>query len=92
MNGEQDTGFIDGNGAAGALGEIFAVETTTVRGRCANCGRVAMLAETRVYEHAPGMVMRCSGCDAVLLRMVRGPDRAWLDMRGLAMLEIALPG
>jgi Family of unknown function (DUF6510) len=96
MNGDDGTGhsarFIDGNGVAGALDEIFGVESTTVRGRCANCGRVAMLAETRVYDRSPGIVMRCSACDAVLLRLVRGPDRAWLDLSGIAVLQIALPG
>ncbi len=93
MNGDEGTGysagFIDGNGVAGALGEVFAVDVTTVRGRCAGCGQVAMLAETRVYDRGPGIVMRCTACDGVLLRLVRGPDRTWLELRGLTVLEIA---
>ena len=44
-----------------------------------------------MYASAPGTVARCAGCDAVLLRLVRGPGRAWLDLRGLAYLEFALP-
>ncbi len=30
-------------------------------------------------------------CDAVVLRLVRGPDRAWLDLRGLVCREIRRP-
>ena len=50
------------------------------------------VAQTRVYPHAPGRVARCPACDAVLLRLVRGPDRAWLDMRGVTSLQVAMPG
>jgi len=84
--------YTDGNALAGPLREIFAVELTAATGRCASCGRVAAVADVRVYLDAPGAVARCPGCDAVLLRLVRGPDRAWLDLRGLVCLEIPLPG
>jgi Family of unknown function (DUF6510)/Thioredoxin len=30
---------------------------------------------------------RCPNCDQVLLRLVHGPDRAWLDLRGLDYLH-----
>jgi hypothetical protein len=82
--------FQDGNVLAGPLGEIFAVELTAATGRCAACGRVDTVAALRVYAHAPGAVARCPGCDAVVLRLVRGPGRAWLDLRGLVCLEIPL--
>ena len=36
---------------------------------------IGMIAEARVYEHAAGLVARCPGCDAVLMRLVRAPDR-----------------
>lgn len=84
-------GHTDGNAIAGALGEVFAVEMTTAVGRCAACGRTAELADTRVYDRGPGAVFRCRGCDAVLLRLVRAPGRAWLELRGLAVLQVALP-
>jgi hypothetical protein len=38
------------------------------------------------------MVARCPTCDAVLLRLVRSPDRAWLDLRGVTCLQLAMPG
>ena len=83
--------FTDGNALAGPLAEIFTVEMTMARGRCAGCGRAGTIAEMRVYEKAPGMVARCPGCDEVLLRLVRTPDRAYLDMRGIVALEIPMP-
>jgi hypothetical protein len=39
------------------------------------------------YLHAPGIVLRCASCDAVQIRFVRGPQRAWLDLRGVRVLE-----
>jgi len=82
--------FVDGNALAGPLREIFAVDVTAATGRCAGCGRVAAVATLRVYVQAPGVVARCPDCDAVVLRLVRGPDRAWLDLRGTVNLEIPL--
>jgi hypothetical protein len=83
--------FVDGNELAGAVSELFTADVTVARGQCVDCGRVAMVAEAHVYSSAPGLVARCPGCDAVLLRLVRGPGRAWLDLRGMTYLEFALP-
>jgi hypothetical protein len=83
--------FLDGNALAGALGEIFAVDLTVATGRCVFCGRHGALATLRLYVDAPGLVARCPGCDQVMLRIVRGPGRAWLDLRGVVCLELALP-
>jgi hypothetical protein len=86
-----DQVFLDGNVLAGPLREVFAVDVSVAIGRCASCGRVGEVATLRVYLDGPGSVARCPGCDAVLLRLVRGPDRAWLDMRGLVYLAIPMP-
>jgi hypothetical protein len=83
--------YMDGNMLAGALREIFTMDVTVARGRCANCGRIGMVAEARVYDHAAGLVARCPGCDAVLMRLVRAPDRAYLDLHGMSFLEMPLP-
>jgi Family of unknown function (DUF6510) len=83
--------WVDGNELAGALREVFAVDLTTARGRCVGCGQMRMVAEARVYPRAPGLVARCPGCDAVLLRVVSGPGRIWLDVRGFTSLEVTLP-
>lgn len=82
---------LDGNALAGSLREIFAVDVTAATGRCVGCGLTGPVATLRVYHQSPGLVARCPECDHVVLRVVRGPDRAWLDLRGTVSLEIPLP-
>ena len=84
--------YVDGNMLAGKLGELFTMDVSTAVGTCVSCGATMTIAQTRVYPDAPGMVARCPACDAVMLRLVRGPDRAWLDLRGVTSLQIAMPG
>ncbi|MFG1708232.1 DUF6510 family protein [Nonomuraea sp. M3C6] len=82
---------LDGNALAGPLGEIFAVDVTAATGRCASCGLVGPVASLRVYGPEPGLVARCPGCDEVVLRLVRGPGTAWLDLRGTVSLRLNVP-
>jgi ribosomal protein S27E len=79
----------DGNALADPLHDVLCVEVTTAVGRCTACGHTAPMAEARVFDHAPGMVARCPTCDQVLLRLVQGSGHAWLDLRGLAYLQLA---
>ena len=81
----------DGNALAGPLQDVLRVDVTTAIGRCTNCGRTGPMAEVRVFDHAPGVVARCPTCDQVLVRLVRGPGRAWLDLRGLTYLQLPVP-
>jgi Family of unknown function (DUF6510) len=83
--------YMDGNMLGGSLGELFSMDVTSATGTCVSCGASWAIAQLRVYPHAPGMVARCPACDAVLLRLVRGPGRAWLDLRGLTCLQLAVP-
>ncbi len=80
--------FVDGNALGGALREVFAVDVTGARGRCAGCGQVSAVAAAHVFDRAAGLVARCSGCDSVLLRVVTAPDRVFLDLHGLSFLEL----
>jgi predicted RNA-binding Zn-ribbon protein involved in translation (DUF1610 family) len=67
------------------------MDVTSAMLTCVSCGASLAVAQTRVYTHAPGTVARCPRCDAVLLRLVRGPDRAWLDLRGVTCVQLAVP-
>lgn len=89
---DRDGGVVDGNVLAGPLGEVFAVDITAATARCVNCGRTGPVAALRVYVNAPGRVARCPGCEAVVLRLVRTPDAAWLDLKGVQALRVPLPG
>jgi hypothetical protein len=80
--------MLDGNVAAGRLSEVFALELTSARGRCAECGAEAQVGEARAFVEAPGLVIRCASCDNVLLVLVRAGDRYVLGMSGLAWLEL----
>lgn len=82
---------LDGNAAAGRLAELFVFDVTVARTTCAVCGDIRPLAELHAYLEAPGAVLRCATCQAVQLRVVRSPDRAWLDLRGVQVLEVDLP-
>ncbi|GAB3808484.1 DUF6510 family protein [Micromonospora zhanjiangensis] len=86
-----DEQYLDGNQLAGPLRDVFAVEVSAADCRCASCGLTGPLATLRVYAHAPGLVARCPGCGEVMLRLVRAPTDAWLDLRGSVFLRIPLP-
>ncbi len=79
---------LDGNAAAGALGDLLAFDVTVAVSTCAMCGDARPVAELHAYMDAPGMVLRCASCGATQLRLVRSGDRAWLDLRGIQVLEI----
>lgn len=83
---------LDGNVLGGSLGELFTMDVTTAVGQCAACGDRSVIAQAMVYPDGPGLVARCSVCGEVILRLVRGTDRAWLDLRGISCLELAVPG
>jgi uncharacterized protein DUF6510 len=61
---------LDGNAIAGLLQEVFGGDMTTVPGVCAHCGDERLLAESRVYLRAPGVVVRCGSCHGVLMVLV----------------------
>ena len=82
---------LDGNVLGGELGELFTVDITTATGQCASCGATGTIAQTLVYVDAPGLIARCPSCGEVMLRLVRGPGRAWLDLRGIACLQLTMP-
>jgi len=82
---------LDGNAIGGLLREIFTMEMTTAQSTCASCGAVNAVGRVEVYVHAPGTVMRCPDCGAVLMRIVHGKGRYWVDMSGMRALELLEP-
>jgi hypothetical protein len=83
--------MLDGNAIGGLLQEVFVEEMTTARSTCDGCGAVREVGALHVFAAAPGMVVRCPGCDMVLGRMVRSETRLWLDLRGVSCLELTMP-
>jgi len=74
--------YVDGNAIGGLLTDVFGRDTTTVSGRCGECGAENVVAALRVYR-AAGVVVRCPTCEAVLMRVVAGRDELWIDLGGL---------
>ena len=64
------TYVLDGNAIAGDLFAVFGREMTAVVGRCRNCGTASAVAELCVYARAPGTVVRCPSCHAVVMVLV----------------------
>jgi hypothetical protein len=82
---------LDGNAIAGLLREIFTMEMTTAESTCAGCGKVHPVGRVEVYLNAPGAVVRCPSCRQVLMRIVHGSGRYWLDMTGTRCLVFKEP-
>ncbi|MFL5575062.1 MAG: DUF6510 family protein [Gemmatimonadaceae bacterium] len=91
--GERDADALrlDGNAAAGILSEVFATDLTTARAMCANCGADRAVGALLVYAHGMGTVVRCPGCEAVILRVARTPTRVWLDSTGARHIVMGTP-
>jgi recombinational DNA repair protein (RecF pathway) len=86
-----DSTALDGNVAAGILANIFYPEMTVAATSCAHCGATRQLGELDAYVHSPGVILRCTSCEAVLLRVMQNHNRVWLDMRGISLLQLELP-
>jgi Family of unknown function (DUF6510) len=83
-----DASPLDGNATAGALGEMFAFNVTMAMTTCAHCRDTRPMAELVAYVQTPGIVLRCRSCGGVQLRLVQSTERAWLDLRGIQVLQI----
>ena len=80
---------VDGNAIGGLLREIFTMEMTAAETTCAGCGKVHAVGRVDVYMNAPGVVVRCPACGQVLMRIVQGRGRYWLDLTGIRCLELS---
>jgi Family of unknown function (DUF6510) len=79
---------LDGNAIGGLLLDLFGVEMTVALATCGSCGARGEMARLEVYVRCPGTVARCPACEAVLIRIVEGRGRAWIDLGGVRTLEI----
>ena len=82
---------LDGNAAGGAMTDLFAVDLTVARSRCASCGTTSMLGSHHLYADSPALVLRCPSCAEVVLRFAAQADRMLLDLRGAALLVVPMP-
>jgi uncharacterized protein DUF6510 len=78
---------LDGNAIGGLLEDLFGRDMTTASGVCAHCGFERLLAECTVYMRAPGVVVRCRTCDAVLAVLVEKNGLHCVDLQGFRALH-----
>jgi hypothetical protein len=81
------TYLLDGNAIAGELFAAFGREMTDVVGKCRNCGTVSTVAELCVYLRAPGTVVRCPSCHAVVMVLVTIGDECNVHLPALEFEE-----
>jgi hypothetical protein len=81
---------VDGNVLGGMLIEMFGAEMTDRLGCCSGCGAVNTMGAMHVYVDAPGDVMRCPACDAVLMVLTEIEPVVRVNLAQLAWVEIAI--
>ena len=80
---------LDANAVAGMLEALFGADMTAADSRCAACGREGQVGTLLAYTTAPGIVLRCPACSAVMLRMVETPRGTLVEAKGVAYLRIS---
>lgn len=80
--------LLDGNALAGPLSGVLGTDPTSAVLRCADCGSTAPLAVAVVYRTAMGSVVRCRGCDAVLVTVVTTGRTQTVSMPGTRTIAI----
>jgi len=81
--------MLDANAVAGVFQEIFGVEMTAAPTECAHCGNEAEIGTLLAFTQGPGIVLRCSTCEQVMLRITQTPNAIYLDARGAVYLRLA---
>jgi hypothetical protein len=84
--------MLDGNAAAGILQQIFGLEMTASPTECATCGYQGEVGRLLAFNQAPGLVLRCSICKNVVMRIVQTQSAIYLDVRGAVYLRLAYSG
>jgi Family of unknown function (DUF6510) len=78
---------LDGNAAAGALGEVFSFEVTMAEYACGGCESTDRLGGAMVYEvRELGIIVRCPSCENALIRLAHNRGRHVIDLRGISYL------
>ena len=80
--------MLDANATAGLLYEIFGTEMTASPTECAHCGREGEIGTLLAFTQGPGIVLRCSGCENVVIRIVQTPEAIYFDARGAVYLKL----
>ena len=81
------TYVLDGNAIGGDLFAVYRREMTAVVARCRHCGTASAVAKLCVYPRAPGTVVRCPTCHAVVMVLVTIGDECHVHLPALEFEE-----
>lgn len=81
--------MLDGNAVAGRLLDVFGADMTASLLECASCRQGHLMGALLAFTNAPGMVLRCPSCEAVVLKLVETPRGTYVDSRGAAFVRIS---
>jgi hypothetical protein len=84
--------MLDGNALAGLLRELFYAEMTVAPVECANCGRQGEMGSLWAFVESPGYILRCPGCQNIIMRITVTPEQVFVDARGAAYVCIPKRG
>lgn len=79
--------MLDGNALAGTFADLFGADMTAIPAKCAACGEVNAMGALHAYVRAPGSVLRCPVCGAVMIRIVMTDSATTVELRGVAFLR-----
>ena len=82
--------MLDGNAAAGMLESLLGPGATIASSICAHCGTTQEMGRLYAWNRGPGLVLRCSICRGVQVKVARTPSGLHLDVAGIARMH--LPG
>jgi flavoprotein len=80
---------VDGNAAAGPLGEILRLDITTAVGTCRHCSAASPLSEAIVERDAEGVIVLCRSCGHTLVTYISRDGRQYLEFAALLSLDAA---
>jgi hypothetical protein len=83
--------WLDGNAYAGLLAELFGAEMTTAERTCGTCGQRSAAGALRAYRGA-GVVLRCSFCGDLAMRIAELPGRHVVHITGAWTFSLPGPG
>jgi hypothetical protein len=78
---------LDGNAMAGRLAAALGADVSAMEGACGACGATGAVGAQRAWLVAPGAVLRCHACGAVLLVVVEVRGSYRVSFERLAWIE-----
>jgi hypothetical protein len=81
---------LDGNAAAGRIGQLFAFDVTRAIVNCGGCQHQGPFAELVLFGGGAGLILRCRQCGEVNIRMLETGQVSHFDLSGVTRISIRM--